>query len=196
MYESIRIQNFRGLKDLTIENLGRVNLLVGANNVGKTSVLEAIWLLRGKSFPMRVLELARYRGLDGPSPCGPTSTFHGLFYRFGLETPATIVGSNGGAHEERLSISAGGRTTVTMGGSPMFVETSGTELIFEYIADGDTDSNQIIYDGEGRYAGPVNGRADRAGQLHPAGAQMNAELLASSFTAAERAGRLMSSLMP
>lgn len=45
MDESIRIQNFRGLKDLTIENLGRVNLLVGANNVGKTSVLEALALL-------------------------------------------------------------------------------------------------------------------------------------------------------
>lgn len=45
MYKSIQIQNFRGLRDLRIEDLGRVNLLVGANNVGKTSVLEALALL-------------------------------------------------------------------------------------------------------------------------------------------------------
>jgi ABC-type branched-subunit amino acid transport system ATPase component len=40
--ESLRIQNFRTFKDLTIERLGRVNLIVGKNNVGKTSLLEAI----------------------------------------------------------------------------------------------------------------------------------------------------------
>lgn len=45
MYKSIRIQNFRGIKDLEIHDLGRVNLIVGANNVGKSSVLEALSLL-------------------------------------------------------------------------------------------------------------------------------------------------------
>jgi AAA domain, putative AbiEii toxin, Type IV TA system len=36
------IQRFRGLRDLKIENLGQVNLFVGNNNSGKTSVLEAL----------------------------------------------------------------------------------------------------------------------------------------------------------
>jgi hypothetical protein len=45
MYKSIHIQNFRGLRDLRIDDLGRVNLIVGANNVGKTSVLEALCLM-------------------------------------------------------------------------------------------------------------------------------------------------------
>jgi len=40
--DSLRIQNFRTFKDLTIDRLGRVNLIVGKNNVGKTSLLEAI----------------------------------------------------------------------------------------------------------------------------------------------------------
>jgi hypothetical protein len=38
---SLRIQNFRGFRDLKINQLGRVNLIVGKNNVGKTSLLEA-----------------------------------------------------------------------------------------------------------------------------------------------------------
>lgn len=40
--ESIKIHQFRGLRDLELGNLGLINLLVGINNSGKTSVLEAI----------------------------------------------------------------------------------------------------------------------------------------------------------
>ncbi len=42
---SLDVHRFRGLADLRLEDCARVNLLVGQNNVGKTSVLEAIWLL-------------------------------------------------------------------------------------------------------------------------------------------------------
>lgn len=61
MYKSIHIQNFRGLRDLRIEDLGRVNLLVGANNVGKTSVLEALALLHLGSDPIEFLQIATRR---------------------------------------------------------------------------------------------------------------------------------------
>lgn len=40
----LTVERFRGLRDLALEGLGRVNLLVGRNNSGKTSVLEAIFL--------------------------------------------------------------------------------------------------------------------------------------------------------
>lgn len=45
MYKSVRIQNFRGFEDLTVDGLTRVNLIVGANNVGKTALLEAIGVI-------------------------------------------------------------------------------------------------------------------------------------------------------
>lgn len=45
MLKSVKIENFRGLQSLELQNLGRLNLLVGANNCGKTSILEAIQLL-------------------------------------------------------------------------------------------------------------------------------------------------------
>jgi ABC-type branched-subunit amino acid transport system ATPase component len=41
---SLEIRNFRAFRNFKIDHLGRVNLLVGKNNVGKTSLLEAIWL--------------------------------------------------------------------------------------------------------------------------------------------------------
>ena len=40
--ENITIHQFRGLKELELKDLGQINLLVGVNNSGKTSVLEAL----------------------------------------------------------------------------------------------------------------------------------------------------------
>jgi len=43
MYDSLFIANFRAFEKIEIAPLHRVNLIAGGNNVGKTSVLEAIW---------------------------------------------------------------------------------------------------------------------------------------------------------
>lgn len=43
-FYKLNINAFRGIKNLQIENLGDVNIFVGNNNCGKTSVLEAIQL--------------------------------------------------------------------------------------------------------------------------------------------------------
>lgn len=43
--EKLIVKNYRGFDDFQLPDLGRVNLLVGANNCGKTSLLEAIQLL-------------------------------------------------------------------------------------------------------------------------------------------------------
>ncbi|WP_016948858.1 ATP/GTP-binding protein [Anabaena sp. PCC 7108] len=45
MLKSVKIENFRGFKSFELQQLGRINLLVGDNNSGKTSILEAIQLL-------------------------------------------------------------------------------------------------------------------------------------------------------
>ena len=47
MYKTFRVKNFRCFKDLQINDLGRVNLIAGVNNVGKTALLEAMYLLAG-----------------------------------------------------------------------------------------------------------------------------------------------------
>ncbi|MDR3707599.1 MAG: AAA family ATPase [Capsulimonadaceae bacterium] len=41
---NLEIENFRAFSKLTIPTLGRINLIAGKNNVGKTTVLEALWL--------------------------------------------------------------------------------------------------------------------------------------------------------
>ncbi|GEP46275.1 hypothetical protein BGE01nite_55660 [Brevifollis gellanilyticus] len=48
MLTALQIENFKGFSKLNIESLARVNLIVGAGNSGKTSILEAIALLPQK----------------------------------------------------------------------------------------------------------------------------------------------------
>lgn len=43
--EYLKINSFRGIENLEIDDLGAVNIIVGDNNAGKTSVLEAIQFL-------------------------------------------------------------------------------------------------------------------------------------------------------
>src|SRR6266478_2206832 len=45
MLTSLQIDRFRGLRDLTFEPLSAINILTGFNNSGKTTILEAIYLL-------------------------------------------------------------------------------------------------------------------------------------------------------
>lgn len=42
--ETFHVKNFKNLKDLELKGLSRVNLIVGRNNVGKSSLLEALSL--------------------------------------------------------------------------------------------------------------------------------------------------------
>ena len=46
---SLEIQNFRAFRHLTIKQLGRVNLIVGKNSVGKSSLLEALRIYAGRN---------------------------------------------------------------------------------------------------------------------------------------------------
>jgi hypothetical protein len=57
MLTSFLVRNFRTFKELAIQRLGRVNLIVGKNAVGKTSLLEAIWLYAARMRPEAIHEV-------------------------------------------------------------------------------------------------------------------------------------------
>jgi len=86
--DSLEIKNFRAFKHLRIEKLGRVNLIVGKNNVGKTCVLEALLLFARRAYPALIWESLGVRDESAvlnskkPADLGDTSAdvkylFHG-----------------------------------------------------------------------------------------------------------------------
>ena len=62
MISSLNINGYRGLESFEMTGLGRINLLVGTNNSGKTSVLESIHLLASQGDPAALWQLLWRRG--------------------------------------------------------------------------------------------------------------------------------------
>ena len=62
MIRTLRLENYRSFEDYELRDLARVNLLVGPNNCGKTSILEAVHLLVSRGDPRVLIEAASRRG--------------------------------------------------------------------------------------------------------------------------------------
>lgn len=86
MFRDLHITNFRGFREFHMEGLGRINLLVGPNNCGKTTVLEALDLLADYPDPVSLGVHCWHRGGlvagDGTREAGNTRIalrhlFHG-----------------------------------------------------------------------------------------------------------------------
>lgn len=65
MLTSLSVKNYRGLRDLKIDGLTRVNIIAGENNSGKTSLLEAVALLVDPS-PETIASVHRNRRIANP----------------------------------------------------------------------------------------------------------------------------------
>ena len=50
-FKNIEIKNFRGIEHLEIDDFSRVNVFVGQNSSGKSSILECLLLMMGMSNP-------------------------------------------------------------------------------------------------------------------------------------------------
>ena len=104
--ESITLERFRVFRELTIRGLGRVNLITGKNNTGKSSVLEGLRLLANNAAPDVIYDILRYReenieeAEEAGHPTDPDSLFQvsGLFHGFPLlsEPPEPIAISTSG----------------------------------------------------------------------------------------------------
>lgn len=119
---TLTIEGFRAFRKLTIEGLGRVNLITGRNNTGKSSVLEALRLLASGAAPSALCGILRSREEydaedNGTSPTGDNAYVQigGLFHGFpgflpkdsALKeaSPITLV-SRGGRWSKKVSLEA------------------------------------------------------------------------------------------
>ncbi len=108
--KDIRIQGFRCFDDLTVNRLGRVNLIAGRNGIGKSSFLEAVQVLAERGARNSIYRISNTRsefteGVD--ERFGPfvlfdrASIFHG--HKLGLKSRA-IIGNTDGTNEVVISV--------------------------------------------------------------------------------------------
>jgi AAA15 family ATPase/GTPase len=105
MLEALHIQGFRLFDEFKVDNLARVNLIVGKNNVGKSSLLEAVYLLVNQTSPKVLFELLDMRGEVSYSnellTSGGYEIAH-LFFGHQLQNGSTIQIEGSG--EKKLSL--------------------------------------------------------------------------------------------
>lgn len=112
------IERFRSLRQLKLEALGRVNLITGRNNTGKSSILEALRILSSDASPPVLSSILRYREEDigegeetgRPVDAESLSQLGNLFTGFPqiseIKEPI-VLAANGGKRSMRLTISVG-----------------------------------------------------------------------------------------
>lgn len=106
MLKTIKIENFRGFQSFELQQLGRINLLVGQNNSGKTSALEAIQILCSRRNIEPLSQVMTHRGevvwnQDDRQRNGEIDVRH-LFYGHQIEPQSkfSISGINDNILEE------------------------------------------------------------------------------------------------
>ncbi len=97
----ISIRGFRGIKSVMIEDTRRVNVFLGNNNCGKSTVLEAIMILLGESKPSLPIELNASRNYYKSEK----NSFSLFFHNLDTNTPVNIDASFGDGSQRNVCIS-------------------------------------------------------------------------------------------
>ena len=117
-FPDLSIQGYRGFNNLSIPQLGRITLITGKNNTGKSSVLEALRLHAQNAAPYAIRSILAFReefnrlgdedgrASDQDSPFNVSTLFNGfplLSDKFG----PIIISTSGKARPMRLTMRVG-----------------------------------------------------------------------------------------
>lgn len=111
MIDSIKIKNFRCFENAELKKCNRVNIVVGENGVGKTALLEAIFLTLASS-PEIALRFRVFRGMESNIVSGAPkgieqALWSDLFYRYDDEKVISVDLQGSGPEARSLNIYSG-----------------------------------------------------------------------------------------
>ncbi len=103
MFRSLSIHRFRGFRRLHIEPLTQFNLFIGKNNVGKTAVLEACFLLVGPTNPELPLRINVFRGIE-QYRSDPEEIWGWIFYKKDISEPILLEAQSEKKRDRKLQL--------------------------------------------------------------------------------------------
>lgn len=145
MLKSIEIERFRGIRHSRIDNLGQVNLFFGKNNCGKSSLLDAVFLVSGLSnpkLPININLLRSYQKFE-------QSDMALDFYNLDTSMPITIKASNDGERELHISLFESASSKIDLLANDNNLASTDTRnkygLVLKCLVDGNPVESSIIF---------------------------------------------------
>ena len=144
MFHNIEINRLRGIKYSKIEGLKQINLFFGKNNCGKSSLLDAFFLISGISnpkLPLNVNIIRNYRRLE-------SSDMKLDFYSLDMSSPIVIKAENGETRELQISVVESSSSKVNLLGEDNNVVSTDLDnkygLVLKYKVDEQAYESSII----------------------------------------------------
>lgn len=144
MFHNIEINRLRGIKHSKIEGLKQINLFFGKNNCGKSSLLDAIFLISGISnpkLPLNVNIIRNYRRLK-------PSDMKLDFYSLDMSNPIVIKAENDETRELQISVVESSSSKVNLLGEDNNVASTDLDnkygLVLKYKVDEHAYESSII----------------------------------------------------
>lgn len=144
MFHNIEINRFRGIKYSKIEGFKQINLFFGKNNCGKSSLLDAFFLISGISnpkLPLNVNIIRNYRRLE-------SSDMKLDFYSLDLSSPIVIKAENDETRELQISVVESSSSKVNLLGEDNNVVSTDLDnkygLVLKYKVDEQAYESSII----------------------------------------------------
>lgn len=140
MLERLRVRNFRGFEDLRVDRLHRINLIAGRNDTGKSTLLEAIYLLGSAANPEQAVNshVVRSRGVEIAGREAMAETFWiPLFFALNTDDAIAISGRHSRLGDLDLTIALDRHVTTEVprnraGGVPAEAGAGERLLTFTY----------------------------------------------------------------
>ncbi len=109
MIETLRISNFRCYSNLRLSGLKRLNIIVGANSSGKTTLLESLFMVAGASAANAAFQLRALRQLGSTlqvlsDPMSYQGLWEDLFHWFKLDQIISIEASGSSSDSRSLLV--------------------------------------------------------------------------------------------
>ena len=143
MFDRLSIHNFRGIRRSSIEGLKNVNLFFGKNNCGKSTVLDAVFLICGQSNPALPININFFRGYGKVS----RKDLRMDFYQLDDREPIRISASDGESRDLEISVFESGVEQVQLIDKPEESLSSQVEKRFgfkmDYRVNGQPFSSQL-----------------------------------------------------
>ena len=157
MLTRLEIRGFRAFDELIVPRLSRINLLTGRNNSGKTTLLEALFLLSGGGNPQMALNANVVRGVNlAAGPAMADTFWKPIFTAFDMSRTVEIQARHESLGSLALTIMTERPDTsfeLPLGGSdrlsvPEFSSTAGLLFSFKRESQGDLKGRiRMVADG-------------------------------------------------